>query len=539
MSEYEMNTREYHGGAFIINEEEINMFRQKPDQPLYVAGQVRGVFLEGQLNNAYGTPLNKTTKISMFGDIHFHTKRGFNCGPDDDTKTIYLPDLLIKKIKNQPNDVIDIFIELPYTKTGHGAITTFDAIESINRIFHDCTDQRFRKAGCPPNVRLHSIDIRHYFWQFYAGNNDDLSEFFNVKARVMNIITYEDEYDIRYSLSKILNIDAYGNAYPDDNLIMNMILNNKKIQSNYLAIEDKQLRTFLRDSIHAQIKLIIANHPTNWNNIINLRRQEDIIRARTHNQYMFLLYTGSAIFDFYTLSRMLKKFTRRNRLYEVHQDYASDIFYVAGDNHIRRARAILLGTGKFKRVAPELIKDFTSTEPDEFSDKCLTFPPEFDILSKMFGYKQISDSTLPQDWVKIYDDTHIKNYYYNTVTKESIWTKPEQMTVDQLPADWVEIYDNTYKKNYYYNRVTKKSIWTKPEQMTVDQLPADWVEIYDNNHKKNYYYNRVTKKSVWTKPEQMAVDQLPADWVEIYDNTYKKNYYYNRVTKKSVWTKPT
>jgi WW domain len=118
------------------------------------------------------------------------------------------------------------------------------------------------------------------------------------------------------------------------------------------------------------------------------------------------------------------------------------------------------------------------------------------------------------------------------------------MIGETLPLNWQEGYDPNHQRLYYWNRVTNESSWTKPEHIPeTDQLPADWVEIYDKNHNRNYYFNRVTKESSWDRPVEVPTltpetDQLPANWVEIYDNRYKRNYYFNRVTKESSWTKP-
>ncbi|KNC82241.1 hypothetical protein, variant [Sphaeroforma arctica JP610] len=61
-------------------------------------------------------------------------------------------------------------------------------------------------------------------------------------------------------------------------------------------------------------------------------------------------------------------------------------------------------------------------------------------------------------------------------------------------------------KTYYYNNITKQSSWDKPEEMMTaeEKLLAQsvWKEFKAEN-KKTYYYNKVTKESVWNEPTEL------------------------------------
>jgi pre-mRNA-processing factor 40 len=57
-----------------------------------------------------------------------------------------------------------------------------------------------------------------------------------------------------------------------------------------------------------------------------------------------------------------------------------------------------------------------------------------------------------------------RKFYYNILTKESTWEKPDALkTAEELQCDWTE-YFNKEGKPYYYNSKTKKSQWEKPKE---------------------------------------------------------------------------
>uniref|UniRef100_A0A915INZ7 WW domain-containing protein n=1 Tax=Romanomermis culicivorax TaxID=13658 RepID=A0A915INZ7_ROMCU len=61
-------------------------------------------------------------------------------------------------------------------------------------------------------------------------------------------------------------------------------------------------------------------------------------------------------------------------------------------------------------------------------------------------------------------------------------------------------------RTYYYNNVTKQSVWEKPEEMKSPKELVDsscpWKE-YKTSDGKSYYYNVSTQKSVWTIPKEL------------------------------------
>ncbi|KAL3270794.1 hypothetical protein HHI36_021317 [Cryptolaemus montrouzieri] len=180
-----------------------------------------------------------------------------------------------------------------------------------------------------------------------------------------------------------------------------------------------------------------------------------------------------------------------------------------------------------------------------------------------------------------------RTYYYNSVTKQSSWQKPDQLKspaellLSQCP--WKE-YTADNGKIYYHNINTKESRWVIPPELEeikakiaaseVEPIkakvpsenaspfqaavlpcsppgfgvfPAPTANPSDQwtEHKapdgRTYYYNSVTKQSSWQKPDQL---KSPAElllfqcpWKE-YTADNGKIYYHNTNTKESRWVIP-
>lgn len=99
-----------------------------------------------------------------------------------------------------------------------------------------------------------------------------------------------------------------------------------------------------------------------------------------------------------------------------------------------------------------------------------------------------------------------RTYYYNTVTKETRWKKPEEQkekTVGQEASklttkggEWSSA-KTADGKTYYYNKLTKESRWTKPAELqTIDkyvpqktQTPVAVAVTYNSSDIENKYKN--------------------------------------------------
>ncbi|KAF9365807.1 PRP40 pre-mRNA processing factor 40 [Mortierella sp. NVP85] len=77
---------------------------------------------------------------------------------------------------------------------------------------------------------------------------------------------------------------------------------------------------------------------------------------------------------------------------------------------------------------------------------------------------------------------------------------------------WVE-YTHQDGRKYYYHSVTKQTVWQKPDELKSPKEIAletsPWKE-YTTSEGKKYYHNASTKETVWTVPEEYKIllDQL-------------------------------
>jgi len=93
-------------------------------------------------------------------------------------------------------------------------------------------------------------------------------------------------------------------------------------------------------------------------------------------------------------------------------------------------------------------------------------------------------------------------------------TIPIGMLSREPPASW-KVYSDAAGRKYYFNKITKQSVWVKPQELAeAERLQVQtrtqeehksgeltWKEHTAANGKK-YYYNTVTKQSTWTMPPE-------------------------------------
>ncbi|GAM25579.1 hypothetical protein SAMD00019534_087540, partial [Acytostelium subglobosum LB1] len=78
-------------------------------------------------------------------------------------------------------------------------------------------------------------------------------------------------------------------------------------------------------------------------------------------------------------------------------------------------------------------------------------------------------------------------------------------------------------KKYYYNRITRQSLWTLPTSSVdvgkgavsddsndddVSSLPTDWIEHIDPSTGKRYYYNKETNQTTWERPSSSSREDI-------------------------------
>lgn len=96
----------------------------------------------------------------------------------------------------------------------------------------------------------------------------------------------------------------------------------------------------------------------------------------------------------------------------------------------------------------------------------------------------------------------------NTVGTNGNKSPKKDEQSQQNNSVWSE-HVNAEGKKYYYNRLTKKSVWDKPEELKSKEelvlkereAECPWKE-YTTADNKKYYHNGKTNKSVWEIPEE-------------------------------------
>lgn len=94
-------------------------------------------------------------------------------------------------------------------------------------------------------------------------------------------------------------------------------------------------------------------------------------------------------------------------------------------------------------------------------------PPPSPINSETTTAMSVSAAEKKSDWSE-HKAPDGRTYYYNSVTKQSLWEKPDELkTPSELllsQCPWKE-YKSENGKVYYHNVTTKESRWTIPPEL--------------------------------------------------------------------------
>jgi hypothetical protein len=89
----------------------------------------------------------------------------------------------------------------------------------------------------------------------------------------------------------------------------------------------------------------------------------------------------------------------------------------------------------------------------------------------------MADHDLPKDWLEYWDQHSSRSYYFNTLTKQTIWERPAEVECVSapvlsrtLPKEWQAHRDRKTGRLYYHNKRSSETVWQLPGTYTYVML---------------------------------------------------------------------
>ena len=121
--------------------------------------------------------------------------------------------------------------------------------------------------------------------------------------------------------------------------------------------------------------------------------------------------------------------------------------------------------------------------------------------SKNFGELSVveADGKVSSEWVEQYDPTKGRPYYWNSITGEAVWEKPEGFVeggVNENMAAALKI------QSAFRGNKARQEVASKVKSLKMKEGGgAVWVKQWDPSNHAYYYYNTKTGDAVWEEPE--------------------------------------
>lgn len=158
------------------------------------------------------------------------------------------------------------------------------------------------------------------------------------------------------------------------------------------------------------------------------------------------------------------------------------------------------------------------------------------------------------DWEERFDEESDAYYYFNKITHESSWEKPEKFVPhpsrekeeakandDEKGFVWEQRWEPTHKLHYYFNLTTGESVW-EPPQEGFKPLEGSGEEGGEGKKEGGGEQGGGTEGPVEnTENKDAAGSAAGAEqfvWEQRWEPTHNLHYYFNTVSGESVWEPP-
>jgi hypothetical protein len=262
----------------------------------------------------------------LFGDVHAKSYN-LNCDIYKSTEKIaYIPKFLKKIFLHNKKTLIDIFLEIGFTreKKSKARQTIYQTsssgvLQNISYEFSNCLvdlDSEKRKECLEnySNVRFHLGDFRSYVESFdYVSNSYDMNNIINN----MNILFDDDMGDDLHI--EYLKFSKLSKNFSQE--FWDYLMSFPKMQKNYNMINDSVTKKKMREFFYDGIKEITLPK-------LSGVKDDDILMIGA-----FVFKMAQKIMDLYVLCRVFKRFSKKTEN-NPHEDVATKIIIVAGNDHI-------------------------------------------------------------------------------------------------------------------------------------------------------------------------------------------------------------
>lgn len=294
----------------------------------------------------------------------------------------------IKKLfvdNENSSGVIDFYTEIGFDQEGNikSFSSTSGVFTNIQKEFFNCVQSTLKAHKCNlKNVRFHYGDYRLRF----ISPKNDASYIYNKydngqPMHIIDLVNFYDNNDVTNIIVKSL-----GNQWKSGNkgkfvdfLWYNLLIG--KIKKNFNMIPNTY-------SINVQDKL----EQFFKTNIEELFTYYFDVNTNIDPNKMFAVTVCSTVMDIYLLSRVFKKFERKNKE-KIHQDFANKIIIVSGNNHTILYKKFLVEYLGYELIYTKTSKfyNFVETDPGVYSNRrCLNIS---DMPQKIFKYGEVKSVT--------------------------------------------------------------------------------------------------------------------------------------------------